>query len=110
MENLPTSQPQIQPITCPRCGSRELAFVTEYHKTTYARLVCNIFLAIIAIVFLTVDLPNLFSNTDSGEISLITYIACGMFILFIKIYIYLIESKTHVQSICKDCGNIWLLN
>ncbi len=43
--NLPT------PITCPRCQSRELAFVTEYHKAIGMRISFFVFLGIALFIF-----------------------------------------------------------
>lgn len=51
------------------------------------------------------------SNTPSKEslyFFILIVLLIGNFIL--DIIIYVTESKTHVQAICRDCGEIWLLN
>lgn len=110
--NTPTPQ-QIKPITCPRCGSRELAFVTEYHKATCCRIFSMIiaalftFLSALLIYQFLEDPLNLPSDIMTfGAID--TLLGCGLLIL--KIFQYFIESQTHVQAICRDCGRLWLLN
>lgn len=113
MENLPTSQPKIQPITCPHCGSRELAFITEYHKALFAKLLSAVFVAIIIFTFFVQDFEYIFiySLTDTKyEFDGSKYIALGIALFFTKIGEYITESRTHIQVICKDCGNQWLFN
>ena len=98
---------RIQPITCPRCGSRSLAFVTEYHKEIFlkiAQMICTVLLIVIAVS----DIDYLFSEHPERLVE--ETIPLIIFIGLFSIARHLIESKTHVQAICKDCGNLWLLN
>ena len=113
MENLPTYQPQIQPITCPRCGSRELAFVTEYHKALFAKALSVVLILCIVFTFLFQDFENIFyiiDNSKKNSPNILPYIIYIIFLAFIKIFEYITESRTHIQVICKDCGNQWLFN
>lgn len=89
-----------RPIVCPHCKSKELAFVSEAHKAIVARIfeLIVIFLSAIIILYVAKDL-------DSAVVLLITF---AMLILSLRIYIFYTESKTHVQCICKECGNLWL--
>lgn len=113
----PIQQPQEtppprEPITCPICGKREIAFVTEYHKS----IGCRIISIIAGILFLCLFAPSfggLLNGTESDlSITLEEPIASIFAIIFVvtKIAQYFIEAKTHVQAICKDCGHLWLLN
>lgn len=92
------------PITCPRCKSRELAFVTEYHKAIAGRLSFFFFLAI--------ALFALFSAINDKQMSgaIVVAVSFGLFAIATYICVLVEESKTHVQGICKNCGNLWLLN
>ena len=112
-------------ITCPICGRKEIAFVTEWHKCIGWRIISTIILAII--IFCAIDIILQFSN-ELG--TFITASAAGtpplnttsdnkinspiaLFIiiyLIVKIIINYIESKTHVKAICRDCGHMWLLD
>lgn len=92
------------PITCPRCKSRELAFVTEYHKAIGTRLCFFFFLALSLFCLLL-------SFQEKGAEGAITFtVAFGLFAIAMYICVLMEESKTHVQGICKNCGNLWLLN
>ena len=92
------------PITCPRCHSRELAFVTEYHKAIGMRITFFLFLAIALFVFFATF------QDKNAEGAIVLTIIFGLFAFITYICVLLEESKTHVQGICKDCGNLWLLN
>ena len=108
--NTPTPQ-QIKPITCPRCGSRELAFVTEYHKATCSRIFSTI-LFIIFCAFGIFIIPEFLSEpfTFNDPEAVFVFVSAGLGALTLKIIQHSIESKTHVQAICRDCGRLWLLN
>ena len=106
--------PAVTLITCPKCGSRHLAFVTEYHKAIWCRLFAILFKAMIilllfesAVIYIG-EILTLESHPEFKNLpSLVTLgLLYGSFFLF---YI-LIESKTHIQAICKDCGHYWLMN
>lgn len=137
-------------IKCPHCGSRSLAFVTEYHKSIGLRVI-ELVLTVWIFIALLSHIPNILYNAliakikfpssaqteiidDSAyassifdnnllypaqttsdideeiETSIIAIVIPVIFYYLVKLAIYGIESKTHVQAICKDCGNLWLLN
>ncbi len=102
-----TTNPALAPITCPRCGSKELAFVTEYHKCVLVKFIANIILASIVLI-LVFNLSTLISQGVGQYITPVIiltalYICC-------QIYILAVESRTHVKAICQNCGNLWLLD
>ena len=90
---------QMHTIICPICGNEEIAFVSETHKCIGARMF-QLVLVLTAIV-ITLYLGKL---KYIGGIALAVTIP----ILIIQGYIYCIESRSHVQCICKDCGYVWL--
>lgn len=95
----------IKPIICPRCKSKEINTITEYHKSLLCRTIKTILLIIITwIVFSNIK------NILAGEISNIAYLFFVLIPAFFltEIAQQIIESKTHIQCICKDCGNHWL--
>lgn len=90
------------PITCPRCGSRELAFITEYHKSIRLRISLLFFIAITLLsIFLAFKYEDRFLT--------VCFIGC-IFCIVIYGRILYVESKTHTQGICKNCGKIWILD
>lgn len=90
------------PIFCSRCGSLNLAFVTEYHKCLGARI-CQLLLA--GIILFAV-LTNIGSK-EWDDVLIVSFFSLAL-IFFIQIAIIIAESKTHVQCVCRDCGNVWL--
>ena len=112
-------KPFARPIMCPHCGSRSLSFVTEYHKAIGYRVVAFLLLLWV-IVALLMNIPNIlyyslieFSKSSLSsriEDSILSIVIPIVFYFFIKFTIYVIESQTHVKSICRDCGHIWLLD
>ena len=42
MEEMKTN-PQYKAIVCPNCGSKQIEFVTEYHKCIIARILSRLF-------------------------------------------------------------------
>ena len=105
-EMRPIQTQDIGPIACPRCGSRELAFVAEYHKALFLRTVEWCLVVLLFYIGIS-NIQYLFTDTEEffrGFLSL--FIAYAL----IHLAVFLIESKTHVQAICKDCSNLWLLN
>lgn len=106
---------EINPIICPKCLSNNLFFVTEYHKCVWLRLLINVlfvllFLSIINdILFIQQNINNINIKNTLINISTISLLFLFL-ILIIKSIINYIESKTHIQAICKDCGHIWFLN
>ena len=106
-EMRPIQTQDIGPIACPRCGSRELAFVTEYHKSIFLRILERILLVILLFVAIS-NFHYLFTTEyERFSDSILFVFICFAISSVIR---FLIESKTHVQVICKDCSNLWLLN
>lgn len=95
-------------ITCPICGSRAIAFVTEYHKCIFAKIAQFVFLIITAFCVFGYFTDKLKGNSDSAYI--VIAIISAIFTLAFTLYIFYEESKTHVRAICRDCGNLWLLD
>ena len=91
------------PIMCPHCKSKNLAFVTEYHKSIGGRILFSLLLTV-SIALL------LFLFKDYTEILMVLYIVATILTLITGIYVVVVESETHIQCICKDCGFDWLKN
>lgn len=103
------TNPNYMPITCPYCGSREIAFVTEYHKCIGARIFFILLTAATIFIAYMNFQDSLRGITPSeGLIALMFILA--VFAIFLLIGVFVAESKTHVQAICKNCGTLWLLN
>ena len=95
---------RIQPITCPRCGRSSLSFVAEYHKDFHSRIWALIALtAGIILIFFTV-------KYEFDPDYLIANIFCFVAYVLFHIKTIFTEARTHVKSICRDCGHIWLLD
>lgn len=97
--------PPCKPIKCSRCGSTNIAIISEYHKSIYYRVFKIILLAIIIFIF-TNDIQNIIKN--QGEFSTGILIILAMLYLLAEIIQQYIESKTNIQCVCRDCGNSWL--
>ena len=95
-------------ITCPRCGSTHIAFVTEYHKANLAKLFLVILLSVMAIL-ISVAAANKFADGTGAGCTIVAAIL-GVISLGLLFHIFFEESKTHVQAICRNCGKLWLLN
>ena len=114
MSELPLKK-QLNPIICPICGSEELAFVPEYHKSVGYRIACVISLlfCLISAGMIIKDLLST-TNVEIQEANMLTNIflfAFGVvFFLVFYIVIIAIEHRTHIKAICRDCGYIWLLD
>lgn len=93
-----------QPIVCPICGSVSLAFVTNAHKAIAAKIGALVSLFFF-VYFSFIAITNSNQNEDFGK-AVIAFVVYAVF----QIYIFITESTTHVQAICRDCGHIWLLN
>ena len=52
--------------------------------------------------------PPIHTTKDNEDSDIGTIIMLTLFIGFFKITRYFIESKTHVQCVCRDCGKTWL--
>ena len=104
----------VRAVRCPNCGHSHLAFVTEYHKSVFGRLFATIFLAIT--IFLLFDcgityLGEVLELKSDPEIENVgTMVVFALLYVCCTIVYNAIESKTHIQAICKDCGNHWLMN
>lgn len=116
-------------LRCPHCHCDDLAFVTEYHKADFARFLrflvrvalfffISSFLAHIATVLeqnITQAFFALFgANVAAEQIKFNFYlpfiIMLGLISFSLSCYIAYTERRTHVQAICRVCGNLWLLN
>lgn len=100
--------PNYKPIICPRCGSRNIAFVTEYHKAIAAKII--LYLLAVVIIFNSVDMIVRGITTENADASLIVEIVLLLIAFGLAIRVIIEESKTHVQGICRNCGVLWLLN
>lgn len=103
------TNPQFHPITCPNCGSREIAYVTEYHKCVLLKII-NSIIVVIAIIQLFKSISSFFENTDDSTLNSFLLIILPVIYILIQIIIFFTESRTHVRAICKNCGNLWLLD
>lgn len=108
MEEMNTNPGYMQ-LACPRCGSLKIEFITEYHKCIIAKILAILSL-IGAILFAFIGYRNLILSADDGGMSTFFIIVFITAYFLIQCYIFFAESKTHVQGVCRDCGNIWLLN
>ena len=95
-------------ITCPVCGSRAIAFVTDYHKCVFAKIFQFISLAITIFCVLGYFTEKAKGNSDIGYLAIAVFSA--LFALAATLYIFSTESKTHIRAICRDCGNLWYLD
>lgn len=99
-----TKNQLIKPIVCPRCKSKEISIITEYHKSIICRIVA---IVIIAIIFylLRDNFKDILQGDSANTGLIIPILFLALFIT--KIAQYLIESKTNIQCVCKDCGYVW---
>lgn len=108
MQNPPT---QVKPISCPRCGSTELAFVTHYQKELLLRIACLICTIISLFIFIINIAPSAFIPSSSlAPNDTIPFFIFAVLAIVFWIGALIRETETHVQAICKNCGYIWLLN
>lgn len=106
--------PVVHTLRCPHCCGNNLAFITEYHKSVVGRLFATIFLAVT--IFLLIDSATFYlaqviklkSNAELENVG--TIFTCALLYVCTKTMYTATESKTHIQAICKDCGNHWLMN
>lgn len=97
----------IKPIVCPRCKNKDITIITEYHKSLF----CRIIKAICLIALVTLAIYYFFEMRDKNKqlpIPIIIILAVA-YVTAECVQQYM-ESKTHIQCICKDCGNYWLHN
>lgn len=106
--NLKTNPNYKNGIKCPNCGSINISFVTEAHKCIVLKII-NTLVAVVFIITCFTKLTDIINGTlQSSAITVLSIF--GSAFVIINIIIYFFESKTHVQAICRDCGNLWLLN
>lgn len=115
IEKMITFPTDVKPITCPRCGSVRLSFVSEHHKEFGFKIVALLFITIATCCLMFQLLPDLLAKVISAEKTLTagTFAPTVVFAvaaLVCQIIVIIRESSTHVQGICRDCGCIWLLN
>ena len=116
-------------LRCPHCKGDDLAFVTEYHRADLARS-CRFFVRVLLVFFILAFLTHLEtvlaknmvqaffalfdSNTSTEQVQYGTFIPIiiifGIISFSLSCYIAYVERRTHVQAICRVCGNLWLLN
>ena len=94
------------PIHCHLCGSENIEFVAEYHKAVFLRILASVSI-LLAVIFSIDIISDIFHlkehlNTAPIIISLVAYV-------ILKSIIYFVENRTHIKAICRDCGNIWVL-
>lgn len=89
-----------RPIKCPHCQSRNLAFVAEYHKVLWARILQVILFAIFAAILI----PAILDPDGQGPVLVIVLIV----IAILQVYIAITEASSHVKCVCKDCGKSWI--
>lgn len=88
-----------KPIICPNCNKRNIAIITEYHKANWARCI-QMFCILVTVILLI--------NYIGRNTFTIIAIVGGISIIGLQCYIAYIESKTHIQCVCKDCGWVWI--
>ena len=92
-------------LRCPHCKSDDLAFVTEYHQANALRFFEMLCIAILIFTVIS-NLPDLSKINSMLSVLLLTSIS---WLIFHAARCF-VESKTHVQAICRVCGELWLLN
>lgn len=112
-EELPL-QKQINPIVCPECGSRELAYIPEYHKCIGTRILLflnKIVIIVTGFMYLLFIIDDIFSLPNTSVDFEWVYALVISAFTYLLFYVHIIEteSRTHVKIICKDCGHTWLL-
>ncbi len=98
---------KIKPIICPICGNTELSFVTEKNKNI---LIISLKTISIIVLFITclVNFNQIINNNiNSGTIIAITL---SLFLFLICAIISTFFEHNNIKAICKNCGNIWLID
>lgn len=107
-------QPPAKPITCPRCGSKEIAFVSEHYKAIWARtikfaclviLTCLIIFRINEIFLFQSENEKIQSITEQTKFFII---ALATLAIFFQLLQQIEEEKEKIKCICKDCGRHWI--
>ena len=97
-----------QPLCCPKCLSTKIEFLTESHKAIIERIIYSILNGVIYLIALLAIIETIKYAKISNAIVGIVFLMIIQF--FIKVSIIRQESKTHIQIICRNCGNYWLHN
>ena len=93
------------PIICPNCDNRNITIITEYHKSLACRIVEVILLALI----FWIAIEEIKSFFQSATLNIGPVLALFVIALVCTVIIrHYIESKTHIQCVCKDCGWVWI--
>ncbi len=111
MKNSQNDQQQdnnLLPTICPKCGKQEIVFLTEHHKCLAARIFQSAIFVAFSIIFI-VFIQDLFTTQSEQNLS---FYLMGLIVAFsiCQIAKHVIENQTHIQCVCRNCGNIWLLN
>ncbi len=139
-KNTHRNNPKYKPVSCPRCKGRDVTFVPEYHRSIALRIIEIISFIILIIMsisivgdFFSITLEadnhnvsmetmetmktpmgtpalNTTSDNEIDEEKIFVLIILAISIGICKIIRSCIESQTHVQGVCKDCGNVWIHN
>lgn len=105
-----------EPIVCPVCGSKNLAF-TEERRVSLGRLVRIGLVAIyILVIFLQLPSESTFLSfaTSLSEIfneGVLIFTAFWIIAFCATcLIVWNTERKSHAKGICRDCGHLWLLD
>ncbi|MBQ8291882.1 MAG: hypothetical protein IJX88_05205 [Clostridia bacterium] len=124
-------------LRCPYCKCDDLAFTTEYHKALWLRSIKSV-ITTLYVLFIIVLIASIMGDFGTSVLKMLTgifkivgvqlldstnklpdshtkvfFILAIIFYVIRSVldgYITAVESKTHVQAICRVCGNLWLLN
>lgn len=96
------------PITCSTCGSRDIAYVAETHRSIFLRFFSLIFLGI-CVWLISKAIITLLGNPEA-DVSISFGFGGICFIVFLcfQISVFFSEARSHVKCVCKDCGDVWL--
>lgn len=105
------------PITCPDCHSDHYDFVPEYHKCIWLRVIVKILQVLFWASLIVALLPlitSLFAGTQPDTQLFVQllfsngmFIGVGILYAILSLVIYIVESKTHIVAVCRDCGKTW---
>ena len=100
-----TNKHKKRPIECPECKSKNIAIITEYHKSIISRIIKSICLILLTVIVFN-NLSAFLSNNEKLPLSFTVILI--LILLLTDIIQQYIEGKTHIQCVCKDCGSFWL--
>ncbi len=97
---------ELENSTCPKCGSTQIKFNKNSHKIIILAKIILVICVCISIVLVSYGSTRSVLDTSAGIFMGIgasfAAIAVG-----IAIFIFIKDSKSTTQAICKDCGEIW---